>query len=141
MSRLFLFSCVVLFYVSLIHAKEDIGPAVPELKDTDNYIVVFKQDVTPISISQQIQRLKFHQVNQTTSTNSTKKITKSEKFANIEYNTIGKFRWYSAKFQSSPVEEMLNSNSSDSVHYWVKDTSFSMQEFIQLSPPSWVIIP
>ncbi|KAI8875730.1 subtilisin-like protein [Backusella circina FSU 941] len=137
MSRLFLLLCVVLIYVNLIHAKEDIGPAVPELKDTDNYIVVFKQDVTPISISQQIQRLKFHQVNETASTNSTKKITTSEKFANIEYNTIGKFRWYSAKFQSSPVEEMLNSNSSESVHYWVKDTSFSLQEFIQLSPPSW----
>ncbi|KAI8644566.1 peptidase S8/S53 domain-containing protein, partial [Parasitella parasitica] len=66
------------------------------------------------------------------------------------YNSIGKFKWYSAQFRTEAIEKMLNTNTtmtidnitfntdeSNAVHYYVKDATFSLQEFIQTNPPSW----
>jgi cerevisin len=138
------------------------GPARPELIDSSNYIVVFKPNVNSIKIRNQIQRMQIHQVSSnetnslynTTNTNHNKSFISSSNNNSSRYNSIGKFKWYSAQFHTEAIEQLLNKTPStnttvnvvdddddddDSVHYWVKDAKFSLQEFIQTNPPSWVI--
>ncbi|KAF1804388.1 peptidase S8/S53 domain-containing protein [Mucor lusitanicus] len=152
------FACfIVWFLASIVLAQDNAGPAQPELVDSSNYIVVFKPNVNSLKISNQIQRMQLHQVasNKTiasssasaSSVNTTLHSTK-----NSSYSSIGKFRWYSARFHTEAIEHMLATNTSstttannitfntdenDAVHYYVKDATFSLQEFIQTNPPSW----
>ncbi|KAI8988582.1 peptidase S8/S53 domain-containing protein [Mycotypha africana] len=135
------------------------------LQDTDDYIIVFKPTINSKHISNQLQLLKAHQVinnndgttnytltaltNGTLNSNSPFTSTRDQKYA---YNSIGKFRWYSAKFHTQAIDQLLNTGSTyintttnitfntdieNAIHYWVKDASFSLQEFIQTDPPSW----
>ncbi|KAL9550941.1 hypothetical protein MBANPS3_004488 [Mucor bainieri] len=155
------FACfIVWFLASIVLAQDNAGPARPELVDSSNYIVVFKPNVNSLKISNQIQRMQLHQVasNKTiasssaSSVNTTSHSTKSSS----SYSSIGKFRWYSARFHTEAIEHMLTTNTStsatttttannitfntdenDAVHYYVKDATFSLQEFIQTNPPSW----
>jgi cerevisin len=132
------------------------GPARPELADSSNYIVVFKPNMNSIKIRNQIQRMQMHQVsindtNTLYNTSTNKSFIPSSNNTNtIRYNSIGKFKWYSAQFHAEAIEQLLqkkhaanataglDDNDDDAVHYWVKDAKFSLQEFIQTNPPSWV---
>lgn len=158
--RIFIFTLLSLLYISIQLASADdnnnAGPARPELVDTDHYIVVFKPGIPSLKISNSIQKLKLHQVNNsknktaTAKTNDTYTITTStnntsSSFINNkkkEYNTIGTFRWYSAQFHTQAFENHFtssdNDTSMDAVHYYVKDAKFSLQTFVQTNPPSWV---
>jgi cerevisin len=154
-NKLFIFTLLSFIYLSLsiqaASADGNVGPAQPELVDSDHYIVVFKPNVPSLKISNQIQKLKLHQVNHTTtksytstttSSSSNITITKSSSTNKTEYNTIGKFRWYSAQFHTQALENHFasanNDTSIDAVHYYVKDAKFSLQTFVQTNPPSWV---
>lgn len=154
-NKALLFAIYTLLYlISLALADtsgESVPPAQPKLTDSSHYIVVFKPDIPSISIKNQIQKLKIHQAKSNTNgtidtslaTNITEKPTLNITDS-IRFNTIGKFRWYSAQFQSKEVEELLSANettSESAVHYWIKDATFSLQEFVQTNPPSWVSHP
>lgn len=155
--------CIVLF-VCLLHNlivfadDPPTGPAQPELVDSNNYIIVFKPNVNSIKIKSQIQRLKVHQISRNntsplynTTNNTNSPIISPSKDSSSQYNSIGKFKWYSAQFHTETIEKLLNKtpsgnitakldddNDDETVHYWIKDAKFSLQEFIQTNPPSWV---
>ncbi|KAI8067414.1 peptidase S8/S53 domain-containing protein [Thamnidium elegans] len=150
-NKALLFATYTLLYlISLTLAntiEENVLPAQPKLTDSNHYIVVFKPDVPSVNIKNQIQKLNLHQKKSNTngtndtslSKNSTEKPTLNITDS-IRFNTIGKFRWYSARFQSKEVEELLSANETTDesvVQYWIKDASFSLQEFVQTNPPSW----
>ncbi|KAI7868148.1 peptidase S8/S53 domain-containing protein [Spinellus fusiger] len=154
---LYLIFLQVIFYTSY---AENIAPAINQLNDTDRYIVVFSPDVTAEAIQNHIQLAQKHLVindtprNTTTLTNTTKSDKMHKSIQLLEYSTIGKFRWYSGRFESQPFEDLMTStllrqhtkadivknieqDDLNVVHYWVKDVQFSLQEFIQVNPPSW----
>ncbi|KAI7906052.1 peptidase S8/S53 domain-containing protein [Cokeromyces recurvatus] len=108
--------------------------------------------------------MKLHQVTNNNHVNSTNaiyndtprmntvKTDSTHNFTHIKYNSIGKFRWYTGKFHSEDIENLLNTNATrknitnnimfnedqnEPIHYWIKDVTFSLQEFIQTNPPSW----
>lgn len=130
-----------------VAADDSVGPAQPNLVESNNYIVVFKPNIPSIKIRNQIQKMKLHQVGHNANrTNfktytSGKNATQTTENKKPDYNSIGKFRWYSAKFHTEAFENLLeNKNATaedDAVHYWVKDATFSLQEFVQTNPPSW----
>lgn len=139
-NKTFLFIIAFTLFSSLQASKvaENVGPAQPTLVESNNYIVIFKPDVPSINIKNQIQKMKLHQVNTTSYTNSSS--SSNTKDSLHAYKTIGKFRWYSAQFHTEAIENFLATNKTDdAVHYWVKDATFSLQEFVQTNPPSWVI--
>lgn len=115
-----------------VQANKHVAPIVTELKDTEHYVIIFKPNVSAVNIDSQIRRIKTHQTNITNHTLASKKIS--------QYSTIGKFKWYHAQFNTASLEKYLSTNNDveDTIHYWVKDAQFSLQEFIQTSPPSWV---
>ncbi|KAG1467262.1 hypothetical protein G6F56_004506 [Rhizopus delemar] len=114
-----------------VQANKHVAPIVTELKDTEHYVIIFKPNVSAVNIDSQIRRIKTHQTNITNHTLASKKIS--------QYSTIGKFKWYHAQFNTASLEKYLSTNNDveDTIHYWVKDAQFSLQEFIQTSPPSW----
>lgn len=145
--------CFILWTISSATlAQDNAGPAQPELINSSNYIVVFKPNINSIKISNQIQRMKLHQVdsNSTITTSSSVNNTSTKNNNTSSYSSIGNFRWYSAQFHTEAIEQMLNTNTTtttnnitfntdenSAVHYYVKDATFSLQEFIQTNPPSW----
>ncbi|CEP17068.1 hypothetical protein [Parasitella parasitica] len=147
------FVCLALWTLSSsVLTQENKGPAHPELLDSSSYIVVFKPDVNSIKISNQIQRMQLHQVdtNKTITSLSLVNTTLHRNTTACSYSSIGKFKWYSARFHTEAIEQMLmksttknvdnvtfNTDKSDPVHYYVKDATLSLQEFIQTNPPSW----
>lgn len=126
-----------------VNVKKYVAPTVTELKDTEHYVIIFKPNVSTTKINNQIKRIKLHQTNQTSTINSTiSNHTLSSKKQAVQYSTIGNFKWYYAQFHTTSLENYLSTNADvdDTVHYWAKDAQFSLQEFIQTNPPSWVII-
>ncbi|KAG0750033.1 hypothetical protein G6F57_005815 [Rhizopus arrhizus] len=123
-----------------VNVKKYVAPTVAELKDTEHYVIIFKPNVSTTKINNQIKRIKLHQTNQTSTINSTiSNHTLSSKKQAVQYSTIGNFKWYHAQFHTTSLENYLSTNDDvdDTVHYWVKDAQFSLQEFIQTNPPSW----
>lgn len=141
-----LFVTYTLIYLIALTKQTDTNdakPSQPTLIDSSDYIVVFKPNIPTISIKNQIQKLNLLQVNSNTNgtTNNTAQTINHNITDSTKFNSIGKFRWYSARFKSAEVEEILSNNKpekDDAVHYWIKDASFSLQEFVQTNPPSWV---
>lgn len=135
---------ILVSFTSVILANDSTSPAQPELIESSSYIIVFKPNTNSARISSQIQLMKNHLAH-----NNTSNTTASPK---KEYNSIGNFKWYSGTFHAAALENLLsipnrtttdknttyNTNEDDAVHYYVKDTTFSLQEFIQTNPPSWV---
>ncbi|KAI9252662.1 peptidase S8/S53 domain-containing protein [Sporodiniella umbellata] len=120
-------------WIITVQASRHVAPIVTELKDTEHYVIIFKQNISAVDIDSQLQRIRTHQTSVTYNTTAhmmSKKIN--------QYNAIGNFKWYHAQFNTS-LENYLKTDTSveDTVHYWVKDALFSMQEFIQKNPPSW----
>ncbi|CEG71986.1 hypothetical protein RMATCC62417_07619 [Rhizopus microsporus] len=126
--------CLYFYNVALASIHKNVAPVVSELKDTDQYIIIFKPEVPSIKIHNQLKNIQLHQTTKHKSHHTSKLHT-----VDNSYSSIGKFKWYSAQFYSEPFEEYLSTNQTvnDAVHYWVKDTQFSLQEFIQTNPPSW----
>ncbi|KAG2199498.1 hypothetical protein INT47_009952, partial [Mucor saturninus] len=130
---LFILTCTLF---STLNASKETPPTVaqPDLmkEESDNYIVIFKPNVPTLHIKNQIQKMNLHQVNHTLVD------TKNHTSLTTDYNSIGQFKWYSAKFHTEAIENLLKKNTTDDiVHYWVKDAKFSLQGFVQTNPPSW----
>ncbi|KAI9478298.1 MAG: peptidase S8/S53 domain-containing protein [Benjaminiella poitrasii] len=157
MLKFLLLYCLSLCFNLFVFAannNQQTEPAKPDLTDiSSDYIIVFKPNINSINIKKQIQLMKPHQVNSTTTAkNNTTTNAALASLTHDDYNSIGKFKWYAGKFHPEAIEKLLNANSTrnntvnnimfndneeDPVHYWVKDISFSLQEFIQTNPPSW----
>ncbi|OBZ86926.1 Subtilisin-like protease 8 [Choanephora cucurbitarum] len=142
---------------TLVHAGSN--PAQPELIDSTDYIVVFKPNASSAIIKNQIELMQMYQpksisANSTlqsynvTSMSSNKTMVAQLAKLPTNYNSIGKFKWYSGQFHPDAMESLLNNNSSaksvnqsinhhGAVHYYIRNTAFSLQEFIQVNPPSW----
>ncbi|KAI8098946.1 peptidase S8/S53 domain-containing protein [Halteromyces radiatus] len=117
----------------------------------DNYILVFKHGTSRHDMNNHIQ-LMYQQVNDLNTTTDTRILLDS-----VQVSSIGNFHWYSGAFASRAFESLYGSlqhpstinvssqntfpsspsSSSDILHYWVKDITFSKQEMVQNNVPSW----
>lgn len=134
---LLIIACTLLSTIKASNTVEKVGPVQPMLVESNNYIVIFKPDTTSVNIKNQIQKMRLHQVNTTSYTNTSS--SSSTHHPPSEYKEIGKFKWFSAQFHTEAIEDLLKTNTTeDTVHYWVRDATFSLQGFVQTNPPSWV---
>lgn len=122
-----------------------VAPAQPELNSTNTsnrYIVVFKPNITEQAIRSHIERVQTLRF----TSNATVHLSAAAQQPPLSYSAIGQFHWYSGEFYSEAFESLFASSSSahqnddeeEPVAYWIKDLTLSLQEMIQMNPPSWV---
>lgn len=87
--------------------------------NSEKYIIVFKPEATHVAIRNHITRL-----------------MDTGNGAGLSYSSIGQFRWMSST--TDPSQSKLLHAEQDVVHYWVKDTHFKLQDYVQNRVPSWV---
>ncbi|KAI8369028.1 peptidase S8/S53 domain-containing protein [Blakeslea trispora] len=157
----YLYALCFLLSCTLVHADRNqiSKPAQPELSDSNDYIVVFKPDATSATIKTQIELMQTQQTNNRPSSNNTASHNATSISSNktmiaqitklpTTYNSIGNFKWYSGRFDPETMRSLLNNSSTansteqpknnhEVVHYYIENTAFSLQEFIQVDPPSW----